>query len=115
MTVRGCARRLESDTVVTPPASRITATAAAAGGAERDAAQGDAASGVHAALELPERTLDVDADRIVDAVVDIQYVINLPQQSAVGGRRVVPRFDGRGFRSIQLASQVGCQYFFVDL
>ncbi len=85
------------------------------GGAERDAAQGDAASGVHAALELPERTLDVDAGRIVDAVVDIQYVINLPQQSAVGGRRVVPRFDGRGFRSIQLASQVGCQYFFVDL
>ena len=81
----------------------------------RAPAQGDTASGVHAALELPERTLDVDAGRIVDAVVDIQYVINLPQQSAVGGRRVVPRFDGRGFRSIQLASQVGCQYFFVDL
>ena len=41
------------------------------GGAERDAAQGDAASGVHAALELTERTLDVDTGRIVDTVVDI--------------------------------------------
>ena len=37
----------------------------------RAPAQGDTASGVHAALELPERTLDVDTGRVVDTVADI--------------------------------------------
>ena len=84
------------------------------GNTHRAPAQGDTASGVHAALELPERTFDVDTGRIVDTVADIQYIINLAEHPAVCGRAVVPRLYGLRLRRVQLALQEGDQYLFVD-
>ena len=69
---------------------------------------------MHAALELPERTFDVNTGRIVDTVADIQYIINLAEHPAVCGRAVVPRLYGLRLRRVQLALQEGDQYLFVD-